>query len=386
MYRKTITAVLFFALVQMTIGQNINQNLEGRINNLTYAVPFLTIPLSPAINGVITSVPDGTAGPGLYGNPGLLALDSARLQTSIDYTPWLRARFPDMNLFGIGASYRLNAKHTLGMSFRYFSLGTFAIAGTGRRFHPNEFAGTLFYTYNLDKLTGIGVGLKYIYSNLTGGYYIGGIESHPGVALAADFGFARQIPGRNGKVDHFIGISIKNVGSKISYTQNSDKDFIPACLSAGYGLRINLPGRQSLTFSYEFTKLLVPTPPVYYPDSTDRNGDRVIQAGFDPNVGVFRGMIQSFYDAPAGFQEEISEFTHSFGIVYNYRFLSAGAGYFNQSATKGNNKFFTAGLSGNFRFGRKVKTLARLSVSYLMPVYKNSPLGNTVQVGINFII
>jgi len=387
MLRKTITGLCFFTLVQIAMGQNATNDLEGRINYLTTAVPFLTIPLSPTINGVITSVPDGTSGPGIYGNPGLLALDSTRFQATADFVPWNRQRYPDINLFGFGAGYRLNIKHTFGLSLRYFSLHSQkTVNSTNQQFRPSEFAGTIFYTYNLDKLTGIGMGVKYIYSNLTGGYYVGGIESHPGLAIAADIGFAKQFPGRNGKIDHFIGISLKNFGSKISYTQNSDRDFIPITLTAGYGLRFNLTGQQSLALSYECSKLLVPTPPVYYTDSLDGKHDPVIQAGYDPNVGVFRGMIQSFYDAPGGFQEEFYEITHSFGIVYKYRFLSAGAGYHNQSETKGNNKFFTFGLSGSIKFKRNGTSGCRMSVSYLLPVLKNSPFRNTVQLGMNFVI
>ncbi len=386
MLRKPITGLIFFILVQMASGQNTTNDLANRINIVTTAVPFLSIQLNPAINGFITTIPDGTCGPGIYGNNALLALDSSKFQASADVVPWIRQLYPDWNLFGFGASYRLTDKHTIGINLCYFSMGTQTVNTTLQVIHPSEFAGTIYYTYNLDKFTGIGVGFRYISSNLTDGYYVGGIESHPGTALAVDVGFAKQLPGRNGKMDQFFGVMIKNVGSKISYTQNSDKDFIPITLKAGYGIRLNISGRQSLTLSYEFAKLLVPSPPVYYADSVDRNNDPIIQAGYDPNVGVFRGMIQSIYDAPGGIQEEFHEIYHSFGMVYNYRFLSAGAGYHYQNETKGNNKFFTIGLSGNFKLNHAGTSLCRLKVSYLLPTYKNSPMKNTVQVGMNLII
>lgn len=304
MPRKLITSLLFITFMQIASGQNATNNFADGINTVITAVPFLTIPLSPGINGVITMVPEGTSGPGIYGNTALLALDSTRFQATFDFVPWIRQLFPDKNLFGFGASYRLNDKHSVGISLRYFSLGTQTVSTTLQVLHPSEFAGTIFYTYNLDKLTGIGVGLKYIYSNLTGGFQVGGIESHPGTAIAIDLGFAKQLPHRNGRLDQFIGVSLKNVGNKISYTQNSDRDFIPITVNAGYGIRLKITSKQSLTLSYECAKLLVPSPPVYYTDSLDGNHDPVIQAGYDPNVGVFRGMIQSFYDAPGGIQEE----------------------------------------------------------------------------------
>ncbi len=388
MFRKTITFALVAILAQTGFGQATSDDLSGKINTLTYAVPFLTIPVNPTLNGVISSVPDGTAGPTIYGNPGLLALNTHKVQATLDYVPWLRYAIPDMYLACGGGSYRLNNRHALGASFRYFSLAnlSYTSGGVPKTFHPNEWAGTLFYSYHPDEHTGLGVGIRYIHSNLTGGNNVGGIESHPGKSLALDLGFAKQIPGSNGRVDHFIGVYLNNLGTKISYTQNSDKDFIPTALTAGYGLRLNIGAQQSLTVSYECAKLLIPTPPFYYADSVDANQDPVIEDGYDPNVGVFRGMIQSFYDAPAGFEEELAEITHSLGVVYRLGFLSAGAGYHHESATKGNRRFFTAGLSANVKLGRSGAPQIRATVSCRLPVHQSNYNRNSVQAGLNFTI
>lgn len=389
MLHKALTAILFFASMQITMGQIITNDLFGKTNYLEVAVPFLTIPQSPSINGVITSVPNGTSGPGIYGNPGLLALDHARFQATIDYSPWYRNLTADMNLYSMGGSYRLNDKHTIGMNFRLFTWGSIIFSntsGASTQFNPTELAGTLFYTYNIDPLTGIGVGVKYISSKLFSGDTLAGFKLSSARSFAADLGFAKQFPGKNGKLDHFLGISLKNVGTKIHYTQNSDEAFIPITLTAGYGIRVNLKEQQSISVSYEVSKLLVPTPPLYYIDSLNLNGDPVIVVGFDPNVGVFRGMIQSFYDAPGGYREEIREITHSLGIIYNYRFISAGLGYFRQDPTKGGNQFFTVGLSGRFDTGPAVAGQCRVNIAYIIPAYKNSAIGNTLQFGLNLSI
>ena len=73
-------------------------------------------------------------------------------------------------------------------------------------------------------------------------------------------------------------------------------------------------------------------------------------------------------------------------MVYKYGFLSAGAGYHHESETKGNRKFFFVGFSGNFKLNRNGTSLCRLNVLYILPVYKNSPLRNTVQVGMNLFL
>lgn len=367
------------------MGQLTSDDLAGRINLIHTAVPFLTVKVNPAINGIITSLPDGTAGPGLYGNHSLLALDKTRFQSSLDYYPWARHLMAGLNLFGTGASYRLNAKHTLGIDFLYFSLGTNVYQG-GIKFHPHELAGSLFYTYNINKLTGLGIGLKYIHSDLLCISCIPGTTNIPGKSIAADLSFAKKFPGRHGKVDHFLGISLNNVGTKISYSKDSESDFIPTNLTAGYGFRLNFSSRHTLSFSYECSKLLVPTPPVYYADSVDINGNPVIEFGYDPNVGVFRGMIQSFYDAPGGYQEEWDEITHACGMVYKYRFLSVGTGYYYKSTSKGNEKFFSAGISGNFKTNRAGTSRCRLSVSYLHPVNYNPNRTATFQLGLCFTV
>jgi hypothetical protein len=389
MKHKIIAAVLLCATMQIAaMGQVTTQDFADRINILTPAVPFLTISMGPAINGLITTVPDGTSGPGIYGNPGLLALDSGRFRSTIDYVPWHRDMIPDISLVGLGGCYRLNDKHSIGASFRYFSLGTLTVTTGGATSESRlwELAGSLLYTYNIDKYTGIGVDVKYIHSHLFSGDSISNIKVAAGKGIAMDIGFAKQFPGRNGKVDQFLGISLNNVGTKISYSQNAPKIFIPTTLAAGYGVRVNIRGKQSISLSYEGSKLLIPTPPVYYPDSLNQNQDPVIQAGYDPNVGVFRGMIQSFYDAPGGYREELHEIIHSVGLVYRYKNFTAGAGYNYVDHTKGNHQFISCGLSGNFKFGPAGKSRIQTSISCQVPFNTYDPYGNIIHLGINFSI
>ncbi len=55
-------------------------------------------------------------------------------------------------------------------------------------------------------------------------------------------------------------------------------------------------------------------------------------------------MIQSFYDAPGGFSEELKEITWAIGAEYWYnKQFAVRAGYFHESETKGNRQFFTFG-------------------------------------------
>ncbi len=105
----------------------------------------------------------------------------------------------------------------------------------------------------------------------------------------------------------------------------------------------------TIRFSLDINKLLVPTPPVRS-DSTDDNGDYIIIAGMDDNVSVAKGMIQSFYDAPEGFSEEMKEFIWVVGTEYWYnKQFALSAGYFHESKMKGNRKVFHIGCRASLQ-------------------------------------
>jgi hypothetical protein len=93
---------------------------------------------------------------------------------------------------------------------------------------------------------------------------------------------------------------------------NLEKDFVPTNLRLGPTLQLAIDDYNTLAFSVDLNKLLVPTPPVYATDPETgaiifENGEPVIAAGKDDNVGPVQGIIQSFYDAPGGFSEELKE-------------------------------------------------------------------------------
>ena len=167
-----------------------------------------------------------------------------------------------------------------------------------------------------------------------------------------------------------FGVNISNIGSKISYTDTGDKDFIPTQLRFGPAFSFDLDRYNSFSINADITKLLVPTPPV-------RSGDTVID-GKDDNVGIIQGMFQSFYDAPDGFSEELKEFTWALGAEYWYnKQFAVRTGYHHESADKGNRQFVTfgAGLRYNV-FG--------LDFSYLVSLTNKSPLDNTLRFTLLF--
>jgi len=283
----------------------------------------------------------------------------------------------------------------------YFSLGniifTNIVGEVTGEFNPNEFAFDVAYARKLgDQISG-GLAMRYIYSNLTGGYYIESAgESKPGQSIAADLSVFYEDEVTVGEKDATLGLgmNISNIGAKISYTETADQDFIPINMRLGAALEIEIDEYNSLMFAADVNKLLVPTPPIYETDSSgnpveDSNGNKMILYGKDPNRGIVSGMFGSFGDAPgimlsddptdrSVFKEEMREITYSLGVEYWYdKQFAIRAGYFHEHATKGARKYFTLGAGLKYQvFG--------LDFAYLIPTATRHPLENTLRFTLVF--
>lgn len=360
------------------------------INTITTAVPFLMIAPDARAGALgdagVSSTPDANS---MHWNPAKYAFIDNDMGFSMSYSPWLRALVNDINLAYLTGYRRINKESTIAASLLYFSLGdiTFTndIGQVIGDFKPNEFAVDVTYARLFSEYISGAVALRYIYSNLTGGVFVGGAESRAGQSIAADVAmfYTRKLdlPG-NDAVFNF-GINVSNIGSKMSYTENIETDFIPINLRLGPSITVDLDQYNTMSLMVDFNKLLVPTPPIWKLDTNGMpvygpDGNREIYKGKDPNVSVVSGMFGSFNDAPGGYKEELREITISAGLEYWYdKQFAIRAGYFHEHETKGNRKYFTlgAGLKYNV-FG--------LDFAYLIPTRQRNPLENTLRFSLLF--
>lgn len=364
--------------------------LKDKLNTITTAVPFLLIAPDARGGGLgdagAASDPDANS---MHWNPAKYGFIDKDFGFSVSYSPWLHKLVNDINLAYLGAYKRINKRQVLSMSLRYFSLGNITFTNeTGQnigQYKPNEFSLDASYCFKFTNEVSGAIALRYIYSNLTGGIYVAGAQSKAGQSVAADVAvyYQKLIEIKDLKTQFALGVNISNIGAKISYTENLDRDFIPTNLRLGFSYGVNFDKNNSLALLLDFNKLLVPTPPVYQLDSTgkymlDPNGNKIIDKGKDPNVGIARGMIQSFYDAPGGFNEEMKEINIAVGLEYWYaKQFSIRAGYFNEASTKGNRKYVTLGAGLRYSvFG--------LDFAYLIPVTQRNPLENTLRFSLLF--
>jgi len=372
--KALILSIMFLLTVPL---MSLTAQDKHPLNVIQTVVPFLTIaPDSRA--GAIGDAGVATS-PDLYSmhwNPAKYAFIDGNGGFAMSYSPWLRALVPDINLALLTGYYRIDSKQVLASSLMYSSLGEIQFTddyGNYQSTHnPNEFSVDVAYSRLFSQHWSGGVALRFIYSNITGGQYVGSTETKAGTSYAADasayYTTALKLGSKTGSIS--AGMNFSNIGSKMSYTSDEDPDFIPMNMRLGTTFTVDLDRYNSIGISFDINKLLVPTPPVYE--------DGEIVAGRDPNVSVPVAIFQSFYDAPNGFGEEMHEISESIGIEYWYnQQFAIRTGYFNQADCKGNMKYFTAGAG--FRL-----SVFSLDFSYLIPITQNNPLARTLRFSLGF--
>ncbi len=358
-------------------------NGQPCVNTLITAVPFLRIvpdARSAAMGdaGVAIS-PDANA---IHFNASKLAFATEDIGVSATYSPWLRSLgLSDVYLAYLTGYKKLDDFQAIGVGLRYFSLGQIDFRddqGTNTGFgKPNEFEISVAYARKLsDKFSAALTG-KFIYSNLAAGEQVGGIDITAGTAGAVDISVTYENAMSLGAMPTTlrIGAAITNIGSKISYTRNEYRDFLPGNLDIGAALDMDFDDFNRLTFTLDINKLLVPTPLHDSDPDYDKNGNGIPD---HREKSLFSGIFGSFSDAPSK-GEEWKEFAFSIGAEYWYdKQFAVRAGYYYENPTKGNRQFLTAGLGLKYNvFG--------LNVSYLVPTSnQRSPLDNTLRFSLLF--
>jgi hypothetical protein len=404
MTRLSILTLLILVVCQsfsQKKSTSIGQDVEIA-NPITTAVPFLTISpdsRSGAMGDIgVATTPDINS---MKYNVAKLSFIESKSGISTSYTPWLKNLVPDINLLYLSGYMRLGDKQTVSGSLSYFSLGNITFMNEyGQEMdnhEPKEFSVKGGYSRLLTRKLSLGVSLGYVFSDLTGGYSNSGTDVNAGHAFAADVGFFYnediKIEGMNS--NYAIGLSIIDIGNKMSYSGGEEKNFLPTTMRLGAALTVDLDDYNTIMVSGDLSKLLVPTPPIYYNsgeitpngDTISAGGD-IIKAGKDPIVSPANGMFQSFSDAPGiiesdgsrnVFKEELKEVMWGIGMEYWYaKQFALRAGYFHEATIKGNRKFYSIGL------GLKYNVIG-FDFAYLLPSNGNrSPLANTLRFTLSF--
>lgn len=361
---------------------NTNKDLLGQTNVITTAAPFLLISPDSRAAGMgdmgVASTPDANS---IHWNPAKLAFIEDQAGLSLSAAPWLRTLVPDVWFYYLSGYTKIgdNKRSAVGASLRYFTLGniqfTDELGNPLGNYEPKEFAFDGTYSTKLSDHLSLGVALRFVYSDLARGQVgVSGAEIKAGIAGAGDIAayYTNKTEIGNRKWDYNIGANISNIGNKISYTTNSERDFIPTNLRIGTFWKTAIDEHNEFGFGLDLNKLQVPTPDYEY-DSAGNVIGRI-----PSTLPTIKGMITSWGDAPGGFREELNEFVISAGMEYWYdKQFALRAGYFHEASTKGAREYVTFGAGLKYQ-------VFRIDAAYLQPFTRRHPLQNTIRFSLIF--
>lgn len=384
---KYIISLLAFIAASMSVMAQ--KNPKNEFNPIETGVTSLSI--APDARGAsmgdlgAATDPDANS---QFWNPSKYAFAYSQGAASLSYTPWLRKLVNDIFLANLSGYWKVGSgdNQAVSASLRYFSLGEVTTndqsGAVGQSLNPYEMSFDVGYSRKLSEKFSMGVVFRYIYSDLGFSESYAGDQTVGASAFAADIsGYYTTYPiiGRN-ECQWSWGWNISNIGSKVSYNNGEDPAFLPTNLRLGTMFMFPLADFHTLAFALDFNKLLVPAKPREsdYDDSTEGQIEYLDALETWENMSPITGIFKSFSDAPGGMKEGLREINWSLGAEYSYNqqfFLRAG--YFHESAYKGNRQYFSFGAGFSLN-------VLRLDASYMMATAQTSPLDQTLRFTLTF--
>lgn len=359
-------------------GSSNTQTDGSGSNNILTAVPFLRI-TPDARSGAM-----GDAGVAVSPDANSFSINPAKMAfmlepggLAISYSPWLKQIIPDVNLGYISGYLHLDDRNTIGGSLRYFSLGQIQLTDANQQdlgtYNPNEFALDATFARNFGEEFSLGTTLRYIHSDLSSGQFLAGQDIRPGTAFAMDLSayYKENVVMFSKEAIFSAGVNISNIGTKLSYVDGGQKQYLPANLKIGTASTFILDDYNTFTVAFDLNKLLVPTQPIY-------NLDGSIRKGRAPERSLPSSIFGSFSDAPGGFSEELTEVSIAAGLEYWYnQQFALRAGYFYEHPDKGDRRYLTLGAGIKYN-------VFNIDVSYLAGNIQKSPLAGVMRFSLLF--
>lgn len=340
---KTILKTTFFCTLLAAWGTIAPE--VGRAQGES-AVPFLLIAPNSRAAGIgetgTGSVDDASA---IFWNPGALAFMSGQ-EVTLTHANWL-PQFGLSDLFYEYANYRNSIEDiggTVGASVTYLNLGEFIRTNSSGfeegRFKAYELAVTLGYATRVFDDLGLGINARYIRSALSPL----GTAQEQGSGIANTVSFDVAMMWRPTDLDiqwldnkFSLGFNLSNLGPKVTYIDAAQADPLPTNLRAGFGYKLLEDEFNSLTYSVDFSRLLVRRRPEII-DSTGGVRRVVQEASVDP---LPKSLFSAWGDGSG-----LKKVNMSMGAEYWYgspRLIAIRVGHFFEDPSFGNRNFWTFG-------------------------------------------
>lgn len=329
--------ILALVILSLIIAGNVEKvNAQGEA-----AVPFLLLAPDSRAGGI------GESGSGLADNSAAIFWNPAGIaflsgsEISITHSNWL-PQF-NLDLFYDYLTYRQYIEDLGGSvtaSITYMNFGEFVRTASNSpepigTFRSFDAALTVGYATKIHSDWGLGFNFRLIHSRLSDEG--AGEEQGSGTATSVSFDIAAMwrpqtlnlplIGDFSNRLS--IGMNLSNLGPKIYYIDRAQADPIPTNFRLGMAFRLLEDDYNSLTYTLDFSKLLVSRP-----DSTKDSDE------------FYTAIFTSWADQP--FSEELREIVTSMGLEYWYGtpedfMFALRGGYFYEDPAYGNRKFVTLG-------------------------------------------
>lgn len=298
---------------------------------------------------------DATA---VYWNPAGLAFQRGR-EVTIMHSKWLPQLVSDMSYeFLAYRQYFESLGGTLGGNVTFLNMGEQHYTSEDGpdildTFTSWDMGITLCYATELNPNLGLGVGMRYIQSNLAP---MGAGEEKgegTGNSFAVDLGILYKMPYVPGLR---FGANLSNMGPKITYIDAAQADPLPTNLKIGFAYDVLDMEFNKLTVNIETNKLMVVR---YYENEAgervkaseledmDEDEKESLQAKSDP---FYKALLTAWTNDP--FSDQMRALISSIGMEYVYNnMIALRAGYYYDEEGKVKYPTFGAGLTySNFRF------------------------------------
>ncbi len=250
--KKTVAVVLLAVMALLTTNKPAKAVSESAVLSLMISPGARAAGMGEAF---VALADDATA---TFWNPaGLAYLDGKELH--LMHVNWLPEFGND--LFYDFASYihPVEGIGTFGVNVTYLNLGeqvqTDETGAELGKFSSNEYSIALTYGTKLAENWSVGLGMRYIRSNLAGGVQVGA-EQGEGVANAFAFDLATLYRFPFAPKLSF-GLNLSNMGPKITYIDAAQADPLPTNLKVGFAYRLVESEFNKLTMVVDMNKMMV---------------------------------------------------------------------------------------------------------------------------------
>ena len=312
----------------------------------------------------------------IYHNLSKLPFNDKVWGVSANYTPWMSQVTKDMSIAYLDGFYRWGIKlpQAVSGSFRYFNIGSVKAFPAGGKdpveIRPNEWALDAGYALKYHKYWSSGVTLRVMHADMK---YSGESHTPTSTSVMVDLSTTFRIPLRINERDMNLqtGLSLRNLGSRISFDGGKSHMYLPASLNFGVGAMGKISEDLDIEIALELNRLLVPTVPSPLSEEYDEKLKEL------ENISAAKGWVSSWNDSMGGFSDELKEFSVGIGAEATYdNFLSGRLGYRYKDASVGFGSGIYLGIGVLFR-------QYNLDISYYTGGGRDNPLNNTTRFSVS---